>query len=223
MSSIVIYGERMNDIEQQSKIQLKKTGWSKKKKIMAAVLMAMIVVGVSIAGVLWYELKGSKVCLFFSEETMTIGKEVTVDVKVTDLPEMYPAASFVIDFDPNQLEFKEIKQGNIKIVCVDGSSFIPEWNYQPEIANANGQVSTMYLDMTAGDKPFSRKGFKKDDRDVLFRLTFDVKYSCSEGETIQLKMNQATFATVQGEGYKTLSLHDKNLRAKSKEYKVRQE
>jgi len=213
MPSIVSLGESMSD--------------TKRKKLMIGIKIfvaasIVCVILIVMAGMLWQRNHG-KVYLYFSEVPMIIGKEVTVDVKVSDLPEIYPAASFVIDFDSDQLEFVEIKQGNVKIECKDGSSFTPEWQFQKEIANANGQVSTMYLDMTAGDKPFSRKGFEKGKHDVLFRLTFLVKYSCGVGDKIKLSMSQATFAAVEGEGSEALSLHQGNLSVRSKEYQVGQE
>ena len=205
----------MSEVEEKvtiEKKQSKKEKWSKKKKRIATFIVLGLV-GIGTIIFLWFQRIHGEVYLYFSDEKLKIGEEVTIDVRVSDLPEVYPAASFAIDFDKDQLEFLELKQGNIKIVKEDGDSFIPTWNYETQIANVNGKIKTIYLDMTAGDAPFSKKGFKRGNKDVLFRITFLIKYSCSKGDIVKLTMSEATFATAEGEGSTTLALQKNNLRA----------
>lgn len=188
--------------------------WTKKKKGIAAGILALILVA---AGCFLFvnviQDKLGRVTVYMDGEGGSIGDVVTVNVKVTDIPEEFQACSFVISFDEKRLCLQEIDQGNIEVIhkAEDETDF-PVWQYDVDSANREGSVSVMYLDMTAGDAPLCTKGFCKGKKDVLFRMKFKILSTCAEDDVLNLSFAQATFASVDNE--KSLALQKDNLDAK---------
>ncbi|MGL5353193.1 MAG: cohesin domain-containing protein [Clostridium sp.] len=139
-------------------------------------------------------------------------KEIIVPVTLSKLPEEnYPAASASIKFDERKLEFVGVELGTMESYDnyddkSDANNVrykIPNWTYNVEAANRDGVINTMYVDTTAGKNGYIKEGFEKDKKDIPFKLVFKLKYSALPGEKIELKINDASFATVNGEEDKT--------------------
>ncbi len=146
------------------------------------------------------------------------GNYVTVDVIAGNFPGIYPAVSFELKFDPTQLEFIQLKQGNITIENQTMSSkILPEWSYEAALANRDGLIRTMYLDMTAGNAALQFEHLPEG-KDVLFRIEFKVRDSCSKGETIPITFSQATFATIDESN--SISIQKNNIVCKDGMYIV---
>ena len=134
--------------------------------------------------------------------------EIVVDVLVSDLPDnIYPAASISVDFDKNKLEFIGIKQGTMMTLgnkTGDKQTYnIPIWSSDPEVSNNNGQINTMYLDMTGGKHAYVKEGFNKEDKNILLRLTFKLRDSVVSGENYKLTIRDAVIATVDNDTKRT--------------------
>lgn len=136
--------------------------------------------------------------------------EFTVDLVLSDLPdEIYPAASAVISFDKNKLEFTGVKQGTMLIYegynPLENTSekapqmISPIWSANTDISNKTGEISTIYLDMTSGENAYSVAGFKKGHNDVVIRLGFKLKDSVSSGDKIAVEILDAAFAVSGGD------------------------
>ena len=133
--------------------------------------------------------------------------EFIVDVVVEHLPNQdYPAASLSISFDNNYLEFTGIRQGNMRTVGNrPGTYSIPFWESDLVVANERGLINTMYLDMSGGDHPYII-----DDNTILLRLAFRLKDSVSVGNSLDIHIEDAVFATNQAEN--SVSIQEGNLR-----------
>lgn len=195
------------------------------KKIMEVIRKHKVVTGLAVLlvlSILTFVLIGKggldeQPKLYFKDAELKRGKEVEIDVKLSNLKGEYPAASFEIVFDKNKMEFLEIRQGSMEIVNKNsGEIDIPEWQFSVEAANRNGSISTMFLDMTAGDNPLMQAKDKASD--VLFRLVFRVKDSCSKGEKLQLTFKQATFAALDEKD--SLAIYKNNIKIKRGSFKV---
>lgn len=148
-----------------------------------------------------------------------IGENVVIDFKVSDIPDEYQAASFVIEFDNQKMKFKGIQQGNVATVGNStGDTQYPQWQFDADSANASGTINTMYLDMTAGEQPLSSKGFEKGKQDVLFRMEFHILSTCASNDKLDLEISQGTFASV--DENLSLSLKKNNMKAESYQIKV---
>jgi len=167
----------------------------KRKKIYRAILLSVISI-VSVIAVMSiikltqtdssYELKIS------DSYANGIESEVTVDVSVNKLGDsIYPAASFVIDFDKSKLELLSLNEGNLLIASQNGFD-LPTWNVNIENANKSGEIKVMYLDITGGTEAFTGK--LSDNGSIVFRLKFRVRGSCREGEICKITVKDAVFA-----------------------------
>lgn len=135
--------------------------------------------------------------------------EVICDVTLSGLEdELYPAASFVIDFDKTKLEFISVDEGNILIPSDTGEE-LPKWSFNVDKANEEGQIKTMYLDITGGMKAFSDEYIPENG--ILFRLRFRVRGGAEIGEEIPLVFSDAVFAA--NDESKSLSMTSGTLKA----------
>ena len=125
--------------------------------------------------------------------------EFTLDVTLSDLKEgeLYPAASFSMNFDANKLEFLGLEEGNVLVPCekkANGAvTELPKWGVNVERSNETGQINVMYLDLTGGRQAFSKDLLPDGDR-VLFRLRFKLRGSVQSGDIIEISFADAVFA-----------------------------
>ena len=125
--------------------------------------------------------------------------EFTLDVTLSDLKEgeLYPAASFSMNFDANKLEFLGLEEGNVLVPCekkANGAvTELPKWGVNVERSNEIGQINVMYLDLTGGRRAFSKDLLPDGDR-VLFRLRFKLRGSVQSGDIIEISFADAVFA-----------------------------
>ena len=125
--------------------------------------------------------------------------EFTLDVTLSDLKEgeLYPAASFSMNFDANKLEFLGLEEGNVLVPCekkANGAvTELPKWGVNVERSNEIGQINVMYLDLTGGRQAFSKDLLPDGDR-VLFRLRFKLRGSVQSGDIIEISFADAVFA-----------------------------
>lgn len=184
----------------------------RKKLLIPVIIIFSIILGAAIFGILLKE--PEKVKVYMKGESGRIGERVVVDLKVSDIPDEYQASSFVIDFNHQKLKLIAIEKGNIATVGKDSSiEQYPDWQFDADAANSSGKVSVMYLDMTAGDQPLSKRGFEKGKKDVLFRMEFEVLSTCGENEKLKLGISQATFASVDEK--LSLALQKRNILVES--------
>lgn len=121
-----------------------------------------------------------------------IESEVVADVCIDKLGDaIYPAASFIIDFDASRLELLSVNEGNVFVSSENGEK-LPEWSVNVNKANETGEIRIMYLDITAGTQAFSDELAGKDG--VLFRLKFRVRGSARAGDVYRLVVEDAVFA-----------------------------
>lgn len=142
-------------------------------------------------------------------------EEFIVDLELSKLPSnIYPAASISIKFDKNKLEFTGIKQGTM---MVGGDEFtIPIWNCNTEKCNKDGEINSMYLDMTAGKNSYCVKGFDEEKKNIVVRLGFKLRDSAISGDVYNLTIKDAVFATIDGDKDKSsLSMKLDTLKTKS--------
>ena len=125
--------------------------------------------------------------------------EFTLDVTLSDLKEgeLYPAASFSMNFDANKLEFLGLEEGNVLVPCekkANGAvTELPKWGVNVERSNEIGQINVMYLDLTGGRQAFSKDLLPDGDR-VLFRLKFKLRGSVQSGDIIEISFADEVFA-----------------------------
>ncbi len=126
-------------------------------------------------------------------------EEFTLDVTLSDLKEgdLYPAASFSMNFDANKLEFLGLEEGNVLVPCekkANGAvTELPDWGVNVERSNEIGQINVMYLDLSGGRQAFSKDLLPDGDR-VLFRLKFKLRGSVRSGDIIEISFADAVFA-----------------------------
>ena len=125
--------------------------------------------------------------------------EFTLDVTLSDLKEgeLYPAASFSMNFDANKLEFLGLEEGNVLVPCekkANGAvTELPKWGVNVERSNEIGQINVMYIDLSGGRRAFSKDLLPDGDR-VLFRLRFKLRGSVQSGDIIEISFADAVFA-----------------------------
>lgn len=125
--------------------------------------------------------------------------EFTLDVTLSDLKDgdIYPAASFSMNFDANKLEFLGLEEGNVLVPCekkANGAvTELPDWGVNVERSNEIGQINVMYLDLSGGRQAFSKDLLPDGDR-VLFRLKFKLRGSVQSGDIIEISFADAVFA-----------------------------
>lgn len=125
--------------------------------------------------------------------------EFTLDVTLSDLRDgdIYPAASFSMNFDSNKLEFLGLEEGNVLVPCekkANGAvTELPAWGVNVERSNEIGQINVMYIDLSGGRRAFSKDLLPDGDR-VLFRLKFKLRGSVQSGDIIEISFADAVFA-----------------------------
>ena len=185
----------------------------RKKKIICIVVIAIILI-LAILATIIFNIKTPTLSLEGPKNKIEIGdeKEITVYAVLSTLPDNnYPAASASIKFDEKKLQFVRVDMGTMETydnydenVDIDNYEFkIPQWTYNVEAANREGVVNTIYLDTTAGKNSYSQQGFRKHKKDIPFKLIFKLRSSVLPGDNIELKIDNAVFATVNGEEDKT--------------------
>lgn len=109
--------------------------------------------------------------------------------------DIYPAASFSIDFDPSRLEFIGLEEGNVFIHSPESATGfnLPNWNVDVERSNQIGQINILYLDMTGGEYAFSQECLAEKGN-VLLYLKFRLRGSVREGDILELNLADAVFA-----------------------------
>lgn len=143
--------------------------------------------------------------------------EIIIPAVLSELPDnSYPAASVAVTFDKDKLEFIGYTIGTMK--CYDdydkdsGEEMklkIPEWAFNAEVANKEGEARAMYLDATASKNSYCIEGFKKGTQDMPFKLKFKLKDSVNPGDKLEIKIKEAAFATLTGaEDKSTISTKD---------------
>ncbi|MEF9990839.1 MAG: hypothetical protein RRZ84_03470 [Romboutsia sp.] len=122
----------------------------------------------------------------------------------------YPAASVGITFDKNKLEFVGIKLGTMETYDDYNEESkgekrfkVPNWVYNVDVANQKGEINAMYLDTTASKNAYNIEGFKKKEKDILFRLVFKLKDSVIPKDKIDINIEEVVFATITGDVDKT--------------------
>ena len=152
--------------------------------------------------------------------------EIIVPAVLSNLPDNeYPAASVSIKFDNNKLEFVGINIGTMETYNdydperdEEPSYKIPQWTYNKEVANEEGEIRAMYLDTTAGKNAYVSSGFEKDKKDIPFQLVFKLKDSVIPNDELSIEIEEAVFATINGEVDKTtLSTKDSYGKLKVKD------
>lgn len=119
-----------------------------------------------------------------------------LELQLTSLGEgFYPAASFCISFDPESLEFMGISEGNLLIRSSenDSGTALPNWSVNTERSNETGSINIMYVDMTGGNKAFSRELLKEGDN-VILTLEFRLRDGVKAGDILELSLDDAVFA-----------------------------
>ncbi len=182
---------------------MEETKKSNKKKVIIIVLLVLIALAV-LAFFLFRD--GGALSLTPAVTIETPDKmsrsdreEFTLDVTLSDLKEgdLYPAASFSMNFDSNKLEFLGLEEGNVLVPCekkANGAvTELPEWGVNVERSNEIGQINVMYLDLSGGRQAFSKDLLPDGDR-VLFRLRFKLRGSVQSGDIIEISFADAVFA-----------------------------
>lgn len=194
---------------------------------------AVLVVAVIICIVILNKITTPTLKLEASSEKISANykEEIIIPAVLSSLPDNeYPAASVSIKFDNNKLEFVGINIGTMETYNdydPDGEDEpaykIPQWSYNEEVANEDGVINAMYLDTTAGKNAYVKSGFEKDKKDIPFQLVFKLKDSVIKNDELIIKIEEAVFATVNGDTDKTtLSTKDnyKKLNIKNATIKI---
>lgn len=86
------------------------------------------------------------------------------------------------------------------------------------MANEEGEIKAMYLDTTAGKNAYVISGFEKNKKDIPFQLVFKLKDSVIKNDELAIEIEEAVFATVNGDADKTtLSTKDSYGKLKVKD------
>lgn len=194
---------------------------------------AVLVVAVIICIVILNKITTPTLKLEASSEKISANykEEIIIPAVLSSLPDNeYPAASVSIKFDNNKLEFVGINIGTMETYNDydpdrdDEPAYkIPQWSYNEEVANEDGVINAMYLDTTAGKNAYVKSGFEKDKKDIPFQLVFKLKDSVIKNDELIIKIEEAVFATVNGDTDKTtLSTKDnyKKLNIKNATIKI---
>lgn len=202
----------------------------KVKENKKAIIIGCILVFIFIVGTIVIIKKNSGPTLMLKEPEEKISaqnrEEIIIPVILSDLPDnIYPAASAAITFDKDKLEFIGCTIGTMKVYDdyyegIDGEKKfkIPEWAFNAELANKEGEIRTMYLDATGEKNSYTLEGFKKEEQDMPFKLKFKLKDSVNPGDKLEIKFREAAFATITGgEDKTTLSTKEGYTKLKTKD------
>lgn len=204
----------------------------KNKKILFGSLVVITATILFVVSFQNYRIPKLKVSKINKEVIANSKEEIVIPITLSDLPNSdYPAANININFDKNKLELIEIAQGTMEVYNdydkkqQNKPTFkVPKWSYNIDFANQEGEIKTMYLDSTAGKNAYNKAGFKKESKDIVFKLVFKLKNSANSGDIIDIKIEEAMFATVNGEvdkstiatkkGYGDLKVENLKLKVK---------
>ena len=192
--------------------------------LVVAVIICIVILNKITTPTLKLEVSSEKISANYKEE-------IIIPAVLSSLPDNeYPAASVSIKFDNNKLEFVGINIGTMETYNDydpdrdDEPAYkIPQWSYNEEVANEDGVINAMYLDTTAGKNAYVKSGFEKDKKDIPFQLVFKLKDSVIKNDELIIKIEEAVFATVNGDTDKTtLSTKDnyKKLNIKNATIKI---
>ncbi|WP_055069934.1 cohesin domain-containing protein [Clostridium massiliamazoniense] len=179
-----------------------------KKKKIKAIIFLLVIVGVTLSYLVTKALVPTLMLKGPKEEVKANSKdEIVVPVTLSKLPEgIYPAASVSIKFDSNKLEFVSLASGTMETYNdydkkgESKATFkVPNWTYNAKLANEEGEIKAMYLDTTVGKNAYNKDGFKKDEKDMPFKLIFKLKSSANPKDNIKIELNEAVFATETGD------------------------
>lgn len=143
--------------------------------------------------------------------SVTNKDEIIIPAVLSSLPDNeYPAASVSIKFNNNKLEFVGINIGTMETYNDYDperggvpSYKIPQWTFNKDVANKDGVIKAMYLDITAGKNAYVKSGFEVDKKDIPFQLVFKLKDSVIPSDKLIIEIEEAVFATVNGDSDKT--------------------
>lgn len=164
------------------------------------------------------------------EITSRYKEEIVIPATLSRLPNNeYPASSICIKFDKDKLEFVDFEMGTMQTYNdydetkdEEATYKTPKWTYNVDVANQEGEIKAMYLDTTAGKNAYTKKGFKKDEKDIPFKLILKLKETVSENDKLTIEIDEAVLATVEGEkttlstkdGYGKLKVKDATIKIK---------
>lgn len=179
---------------------------SKKKKIIAVVLILMAIIAIVF---LIFRVKkelDKPVLSLIPPKPIesTSREEFVVNAQLSALPHnLYPAASISVSFDNTKLEFTGVKMGTMMTYGdkrANGYSFdVPQWSCNTEVSNLKGEINAMYLDTTAGKYAYCSEGFDSDKKNIVLRLGFKLKDSAIAGDSYNLTFKDGVFAVVDGD------------------------
>lgn len=143
---------------------------------------------------------------FRTEPTVTIetpdkinDEHFSVDVTISSMgDEVYPAVSMCIGFDSERIEFKGLRNGNVKVMGDTSDGQFPEWSIDNDYSNETGKINIMYLDISGGKYAFS-DSLLNDKNNTLFTLDFSLRDNAESGDTYEFDIEDAVFATADSE------------------------
>ena len=167
-----------------------------KKKLITSTLLILLVI---ISSIIIITNNSAPVLSLKSptnEITYDYKDEIVIPVTLNKLPDnYYPAANMAVSFNKNKLEFVGIKIGTMEAYddydkSKDGQpNFkIPQWVYNADVANQEGVIKAMYLDITASKNAYCLDGFKKKEKDTPFQLVFKLKDSVISNDKLALNI-----------------------------------
>lgn len=204
----------------------------KKKFFILGAIITIAIIGVGIIGFKNYSTPELSLTPPNKEITANSKDEIVIPVVLSNIPkDEHPASNITIDFDENKLEFVELAEGTMEVYNdydkennKEAKFKIPKWSYNTDFANEEGKVKAMYLDTTAGKNAYNEFGFKKNSKDIVFKLVFKLRSSANEGDKLTINIEDAMFATVNGEedksilatkkGYSKLNTKELNIKIK---------
>ena len=178
---------------------MEKLSNSKKKKILTVIIILLLLLLLALLVFIFLKSRTSFGAPTLKIETpqkisYTDHEPFEVDMTISSLGDnVYPAASFSVDFDKSRLEFLGIDEGNLLVLDGENSSKLPEWNVNAEQCNKSGKINIMYLDTTAGKNAFSNELLQKKDN-VVLRLRFRLRGSARAGDVYGVEFADAVFA-----------------------------
>lgn len=174
-------------------------------RIILIILAAIIIIGGITAGVLFYlsqraantdaDLPTIQI-QSLSIDDYKADDSIMLDVTLSEMPNnvLYPAASINIKFDSTKLIFDGITDGNILTLGDDDKMSVPTWAVNAQRANATGEISIMYLDITGGRHAFCDQGFDTDSQNILMRLKFHLRGTIKENDILTLNIKDFCLA-----------------------------
>ncbi len=190
---------------------------TKRKRILLAVVTVLLL-GITTVGLLWQKQQSALAILTVEtpqKVSEALNEPLILDVTISELGETrYPAMSASISFDSSRLEFLGLEEGNVFIHDDSNSSGqkLPEWSYNVEQSNVNGQINIMYLDLSGGRFAFDNS-FLAEENNVMFRLKFRLRGSVQNGDICELIVEDAVFAA--SDESQSLAMTTGTLKAKN--------